>query len=104
MNMDLVDVNSPSVSLSVSTTTASVALGNANGTSILIDNTGIGASTPVDIYVKSGLSDVVATTSDMHIAAGEKGTYKIDPSHTHIAGITASGSTTARFARATGGV
>lgn len=102
--MDLVDVNTPSVSLNVSATSARVELGNVNGTSLQIDNTGIGAAQPADIYVKTGNSTVTAATTDMHIPAGFFGTFKIDPSHTHVAAIMVAGSTTTRFARATGGV
>lgn len=97
---NFIGINDASVSLSVSTTSANVALGGG-GSSILIDNTGALSGA---CFVRSGYSDVVATTADMQIAAGEKAVYAIDPSHTHVAAITAAGTTTLRLARnASGG-
>ena len=95
---DLININAPSASLSVSTTSASVAI-DGGYAFVLIDNTLAGNA---ECYVRSGLSGVVATTSHMHIAAGEKASYAIDPSHTHIAAITASGTTTLRLVRGGG--
>ena len=97
--MDVININAASVALTVGTATARVAIAGAPSSYLLIDNTLTGA---VDCYVRSGNSAVVATTSDMHIAAGEKGVYAIDPSHTHVAGITASGSCSVRFVRGNG--
>ena len=78
---DLINVNAPSASLSVSTTSARVAI-DGGYAFVLIDNTLAGNA---ECYVRSGLSNVAATTSHMHIAA-----------------ITASGTTTLRLVRGGG--
>lgn len=97
---NFIALNDPSVSLSVSSTSSSVQLGTTNGFSVLVDNTG---TAPVVCYVKSGLSGVTATTNDLQISAGEKAVYAIDPSHTHVAAITESGTTTLRLVRSGSG-
>lgn len=98
MSSDLININATTASLSVSTTSAAVAL-DGGYDSVLVDNTLPGNT---DCYVRSGLSTVAATTSHMHIAAGEKASYRIDPSHTHVAAITSSGTTTLRLTRGSG--
>jgi hypothetical protein len=96
---NLININAASVSLSVSSTSARVNLSARPEDYVLIDNSFPGA---VDCYVKSGLSTATAATTDLHISAGEKATYQIDPSHTHIAAITASGTTTLRLVKGSG--
>lgn len=95
----MININSASVALTVGTTTARAAIAGAPSSYLLVDNSLAGA---VDCYVKTGDGAVVATTSDMHIAAGEKGVYTVAPEHTHVAGITASGSCSVRFVRGNG--
>lgn len=97
--MDVININAASVALTVGTTTARAAIAGAPSSYLMVDNSLAGA---VDCYIRSGNSAVVAATTDMHIAAGEKGVYAIDPSHTHVAAITASGTTTLRLARGNG--
>ena len=97
---NFININDASVSLSVSTTSANVATGNALGSSVLIDNTDSGS---LPCFIKAGVSGVTATTSDLQIASGEKAVYAITPGMTHIAAITASGTTTLRLVRGNGG-
>jgi hypothetical protein len=84
-------------SLSVTSTTARVAL-VGSGTQVLLKNVG-----GTECFVKVGSVAVVATTSCMSVPAGEIATYSISPTATHIAAITASGTTTLRIARGNGG-
>jgi hypothetical protein len=98
---DLININSPTTPVAVTTVSAATAFVGGKGSSgfILIDNT-LTANT--DCYVKTGLAGVVATTADTHIAANEKATYEIDPDHTHIACITPTGTTNLRIQRGAG--
>lgn len=97
--MNVININAATVALDLTDTTDSVELTGSPSSYLLVDNTLTGA---VDCYLKSGMSDVVATTTDMHIAAGEKGVYAIDPSHTHVAGIVATGTGTVLLVRGNG--
>lgn len=92
------NINAPTTPLAVSTSSARAAV-TGKGTIVLIDNT---LASNTDCYVKSGDVSVVAATTDTHIAAGEKAPYEIDPAHTHIAAITASGTTNLRIQRGEG--
>jgi len=97
--LNLININNPTVSLTASSTTSSVALPAHVSSHILIDNSFAGA---LDCYVKSGLSDVVAAVTDLHIACNEKATYEIDPSHTHVAAITSTGTTVLKLVKGNG--
>lgn len=93
----MININAQVASLSVTTSSASVALPTTSPSDcIVIDNSETGAT---ECYVKTGSSTVTADTTAAHIAAGEKAAYRFDPDHTHIAAITASGSTTLRVQR-----
>jgi hypothetical protein len=81
------------VSLAVSATTGSVALGAfsfAFPRTVRIVNPAGGA----DVYVKFGTSDVDAAATDMLIPVGATEKISVAPSVTHIAAITASGTAT----------
>ena len=86
-------VNSPSASISVTTSSARTAYpasNNANG--VCVYNTG-----SVPIFIKSGDATVVATTSDNFVPAGQFRVLVRDPKDTHLAAITASSTATAYF-------
>jgi len=96
---DVMDINSPSNTLSVSTSSNRVETTTTGTDRVIIDNTVAGA---VECYIKSGNSTVTAATTDTHVGVGVYLTYRIDPSHTHIAGITASGTGTVVIQRGSG--
>jgi len=74
--------------LSASTSSSRIDRG-VSTQSVIVKN--IGQNT---VYIKGGTSGVVATTSDHPIAPGEISRLDIDLGHTHIAGITASSTST----------
>jgi len=88
--MRKIDINAASVALSMTASSARVALAGSPSSFLMVDNSFPGA---LDCYLKSGNSAVTAATTDMHIAAGEKAVYEIDPSHTHVAGISTAANT-----------
>ena len=96
---DIMDINSPSNTLSVTTSSGSVATTTTGTDRVIIDNKVTGAA---ECYVKSGMSGVTAATTDTHIPADVVMTYKIDRSHTHIAAITPTGTTTIKIQRGNG--
>ena len=82
-----VNINDPaSPPLTASTSSSRVARGTPTQ-SVIVKNTGL-----VTAYLRSGDVTVVATTSHHPIAPGEISLIDSDITHTHIAGITASGS------------
>lgn len=86
-------VNTPAVTVSASTASSANAYGaSAGGNGVWIYNSGSHA-----VHVKSGASGVAATTSDNVIPAGEARTLKKNPSDTHLAIRTASGTVTVYF-------
>lgn len=97
--MNPMNINAPSNTLSVTTSSARVATTALNADRVIIDNTVLDA---VECYVKSGDSTVVATTTDTHIGANFCFTFKINPEHTHIAAITPTGTTTLKIQRGSG--
>lgn len=96
---DLMDINSPSNTLAVTTSSGSVATTTTGTDRVIIDNTVTGAA---ECYVKSGLSGVTAATTDTHVGANVVMSYKINKEHTHIAAITPTGTTTIKIQRGNG--
>jgi hypothetical protein len=84
------------VTLAVTTTTGSVALAGT-GSALRVCNVG-GA----ECFLAAGSSTVTATTASMSVPAGAIETFTIPITATHVAAITASGTTTLRLARGEG--
>lgn len=89
-------VNLPSGSISASTSSARTAYPkNASKNHVYVYNTGA-----VPIFVKSGDANVVATTSDNFVVAGQGRLFSKTPTDTHLAAITASSTSTVYFSEA----
>lgn len=82
---------SSTVSLSVSSSTASVSLGTQVTGSVVVTNT-----TGVTVFVKFGIDSATATTSDYPVLAGTKETLTPGKVN-YAAGITSTGSGTVYF-------
>ena len=86
-------VNSPSVTVSATTSSSANAYGkDQNGSAVWVYN-----ASAVAVHVKSGDSTVAATTSDNVIPAGQARTLKRNPNDTHLAVRTASSTGTVYF-------
>lgn len=80
---NLMDINDPEITISVSGTSARTAIPNAGSwRTVEVKNTGT-----VTVFVRAGDSTVTATTSHKAVIAGATVAYKIAPKHTHIAAI-----------------
>jgi len=86
-------INTPSASISATTSSARAAYPLNNGMGVVrVYNSGT-----VAVFLKSGASDVAATTSGQFLGAGETYSFTRNPKDTHLAAITASGSATVYF-------
>lgn len=85
---NIANINSKSVSLTVTTVTGNVALDSKGGANVIVVNNGDEIA-----YVCSGSSTVTATTANFPIPPGAAFSLKKDPAHTHVAAITATGTT-----------
>lgn len=74
--------------VSPTTTTATVTLRASNKQDDIVVLTNIGT---LPVYVRTGVSGVVATTADYPVLQGSQVALTMDKDHTHIATITASG-------------
>jgi hypothetical protein len=83
---------------SVTTTSAASAVGVGNK-SLAVTNTG---ATNV-LYVRTGASDVVATTADYPIQPNQQQIISKPQDHTHVAYITSTSTTTAHVIAGEGG-
>jgi hypothetical protein len=83
---------------SVTTTSAASACGVGNK-SLAVTNT---AATN-GLFVRTGLSDVVATTADFVIMPNQQAIISKPQDHTHVAYITATSTTTAHIMAGEGG-
>ena len=92
-NSTFVPNKANTVSISATTSTNRVALSGA-GKAVRIYNSG---ATPV--FLQIGDSTVVATTSNMPLAAGATENFGINKNITHIAAITGTGTTTVYITR-----
>lgn len=88
------NINAPTLSLAVSSSSASVEIPEPtnNSTSVIVFN-------PLSetVFVKSGATSATATTSDFPIPPGASYTLTKNSEHNFLAGITASGSGTIYF-------
>lgn len=75
------------VTLTPTTVVSTAPLATTSGNQILFKNEG-----PTTVFVKTGDSTVAATTSDMAILAGTVEVYTMNPAHTYVSAIRASGS------------
>jgi len=85
-------VNTKSASISVSTSSARTAYPAGNRNGVTVYNAGA-----VPVFVKSGSSSVVATTTDQFVPAGYFRTFEKNPTDTHLAAIAASDTSTVYF-------
>lgn len=77
--------NLSGINITATSTSAATAFRNPYKDDLILYNPG-----PETVYVKTGTSTVVATTSDMPLVAGEKGVYskgEQTPQVTHIAAL-----------------
>jgi hypothetical protein len=90
--MSYPNINTPSQSISCSTSSASITLtsANARGSFVTIYNSG-----SVPIFVRSGEGSATAVTTDYPIPAASRVTLAKSPAHNVIAAITASSTATA---------
>ncbi len=88
----MIKINTPTVSISATTSSARSAYSNGSYAEVLIYNTGT-----VPVFVQSGDSTVAATTSSTVVPAGTNAIYLRNPNDTHLAAITASGTATVYF-------
>lgn len=86
--------NQPSTSISATTTSARAAY-PVQGTGVRVCNSGA-----VTIFVASGDSSIVATSASQPVLANSSVELKHNPTDTHLAAITASGTATVYFADA----
>ena len=85
-------VNTPSVSIAATTTTANAVLPVANSTGLRVVNTGT-----VPVFVSTGGASVTATTSNICVGAGETVELVKKADDIRVACITASGTATVYF-------
>ncbi len=81
------------VLLATSTTTGRVALPTLRGNQVRISNPAGGSI----VFVKFGDATVTAAVTDMPILPGDNVVLTIQPSMTHVAGITSTGTPTIYF-------
>lgn len=88
-----INIQTPSASISASTSSSATAFPNKNGTNgVRILNTGT-----VPVFVVTGASTVTATTANQFVGAGATVEFLRSPEHTHLAAITASSTATVYF-------
>ena len=99
--VNLVHINSPTVPLALTTTSARIALPQKSP-AVMISNTG---TTPA--WVSSGDVTVVAVASTGNgvcVPGGMTFTLRLQPTDTHVAGVTATGTSTLSISNVTGAV
>lgn len=96
INLPFGPADSSTGSISVTTSSASVAIPTSNGNQVRIVN----ESTDTIAYIAFGDSSVTAATTDMPILASTAEAFTV--SGTHVAAITASGTATIKVTAGTG--
>lgn len=89
---NLLSLNGGKTNISASTTSALGAIATPNATTVRVCNTASAIA-----YVNSGDSSVTATTSDTAINPSTSESFSINPAHTHVAAILASGTGGVQF-------
>lgn len=88
----MIHVNSPTASISGTTSSARTAYPVGTGSRVSVYNSG-----SVAVFVKSGDVTVAATTTNMFVPAGQALTFERNPNDTYLATITASSTATVYF-------
>lgn len=88
----MINVNSPSASISGSTSSARTAYPTGAGSRVTVYNSG-----SVAVFVKSGDVTVTAAATNQFVPAGQMRVFERNPNDTHLAAITASSTATVYF-------